>query len=66
MSLDHLDEDESFDCPYCGEANPLIIDLLGGSQRLVVDCDICCAPILLTVKVSEGRITRLEVRKENE
>jgi transcription elongation factor Elf1 len=62
-----LDHDESFDCPYCGESNPLLADIMGGStQSLVVDCDICCSPILLRIKVNNGEIVSIDVRKENE
>jgi hypothetical protein len=59
--------DEEFLCPYCGEPNPLVVDITGGSnQSLVIDCEVCCAPILIRVRVQAGEITSVDVRKENE
>ena len=59
--------DESFTCPYCGETNALLVDVSGGSsQTFVVDCEICCAPILVNLKVRGGEIVSLDVRRENE
>lgn len=62
-----IEYDEYFNCPYCGESNLLLIDLTGGStQKFVVDCEICCAPIAVRLKISVGQITSLEIKKENE
>ena len=64
MSYGH---DESFNCPYCGEPNPLLVDITGGGhQTFVVDCTVCCAPILVRLKVRGEEIISLDVRKENE
>lgn len=64
MSYGH---DESFTCPYCGELNPLLIDISGGNnQTFVVDCTVCCAPILVRLKVRGEEIISLDVRRENE
>ena len=64
MSLEHY---EDFMCPYCGQSNALAVDLTGGSeQRLVVDCEVCCAPIAIRIKVRGGDIAGIDVRKENE
>ena len=62
-----LEHDENFACPYCGQDNMLMVDTTGGSeQRLVVDCEVCCAPIVVRVKVRGGEIMGIDVRKENE
>ena len=37
----------------------------GSDQRFVVDCEICCAPILVRLRQSGNEI-RLDIRKENE
>ncbi len=48
MIISEFEEDCHFDCPYCGESNLARIDLTGGDiQRLVVDCDTCCHPIVI-------------------
>ena len=62
-----LEQFEHFLCPYCGEPNELSVDVTGGSyQEFVVDCEICCAPIAVRLKVQGANVTSLDVRKENE
>jgi hypothetical protein len=62
-----LTEDSTFDCPYCGSLNALYIDLTGGrNQHFVVDCETCCAPISIRLKLSGEEIISMDVRKENE
>jgi len=44
-----------------------MIDTTNGSeQRLVVDCEVCCAPIAVRIKVRGGEIIGIDIRKENE
>ena len=62
-----LEHDYSFDCPYCGSTNALFIDISGGShQQFVVDCETCCAPIMVNIRLSGEEIISVDVRKENE
>ena len=62
-----VEEFEDFLCPYCGGNNALAIDLSGGNrQSFVVDCEVCCAPIAVIVKISAGRVIAVDVRQENE
>jgi len=62
-----IEEFESFSCPYCGETNELLVDLSGGAhQEYVVDCEVCCAPILVRLKVRDGEIESVDVQRENE
>jgi transcription elongation factor Elf1 len=61
-----LEENENFFCPYCGEENPLVVDLSAGpSQEFVVDCTVCCAPIVVRLKVRGDEIISLDVQPEN-
>jgi len=47
MSLSHETE---FSCPYCMAPNALEIDASNDvGQAQIVDCQICCQPIELTV-----------------
>ncbi len=60
-----LDQFESFLCPYCGQTNELLLDFSGGaSQNLVVDCEICCSPIAVRIKI-RGDQVEIDVRREN-
>lgn len=63
MSL--LSEKE-FSCPYCGSDNSVSLDGTEGRQyKLVVDCEVCCRPIIIRVQVVD-REFELDVRPENE
>jgi len=62
-----LEQNEQFLCPYCGQTNELPVDVSGGSiQEFVVDCEVCCAPITVRLKIRGEDVIALDVRKENE
>ena len=62
-----LEQNEGFFCPYCGENNGLSVDISGGpNQQFVLDCEICCAPILVRVKVRGGLVVSIDAQRENE
>jgi hypothetical protein len=62
-----LEENENFICPYCGETNQLLVDLSGGPhQEFVVDCEVCCAPILVRLKLRGEAIVSIDVQREND
>jgi transcription elongation factor Elf1 len=45
-----MDEFTSFGCPHCGEENRLGLDITAGAeQSFVVDCAVCCRPIVVEV-----------------
>ncbi len=40
-------------CPYCGEAVELLIDTGGGGlQEYVEDCEVCCQPWRVRLRIS--------------
>ena len=54
----------NFPCPYCWQINSLTADISGGlHQEFVVDCETCCAPILIHLDLDNGTI---DARRENE
>ena len=62
-----LEHDENFLCPYCGETNELLVDVSGGpNQRFVVDCAVCCAPIVVRLKFRGETVVSVEVQREND
>ncbi|MBF0490376.1 MAG: CPXCG motif-containing cysteine-rich protein [Candidatus Omnitrophica bacterium] len=62
-----MENDEQFSCPYCAESNALVVDITGGAnQTFVVDCEVCCAPIVVRLKIRGEEIISLDVRRENE
>jgi hypothetical protein len=61
-----LAENEEFLCPYCGEPNALFVDFSGGrNQKFVVDCEVCCAPIVVRLQLNGRDIAAIDVQKEN-
>lgn len=56
-----MEHDTEFLCPWCGQANPLRLDLGTSSQRLVTDCEVCCRPMEINVECADGEILSLDV-----
>lgn len=51
-------------CPYCGEAFGTGVDLSAGSCVYVEDCQICCQPIEMELRVDEqGKLVELVGRR---
>ncbi|MDE1920043.1 MAG: CPXCG motif-containing cysteine-rich protein [Candidatus Omnitrophica bacterium] len=62
-----LEEFVHFLCPYCSQTNQLPVDITAGnSQEIVVDCEVCCAPVVLNIRLRGNEILTVEARKENE
>ena len=62
-----LEQYEHFLCPYCGQTNELLVDVTGGTyQEFVVDCEVCCAPITVLLKVRGQDVLSIDVKQENE
>lgn len=52
-------------CPYCGEANTLVLDHSAGEQSYIEDCRVCCRPIEVSVRAAGGHM-KVEVRRDDE
>jgi transcription elongation factor Elf1 len=37
-----------FQCPSCWEEISMVVDLSGGGQTYVEDCEVCCRPLQIT------------------
>ncbi len=46
-----LQESVGINCPYCGERISVVIDCTAGSQEYVEDCQVCCRPIRLQIRI---------------
>ena len=58
-------------CPYCGETIELLIDVmptdeLGGGQRYIEDCQVCCRPITVIVAIDADGEPHVDVAAEDE
>jgi transcription elongation factor Elf1 len=52
------------ECPFCGQSFEVAIETSQRSQRLIVDCEICCRPLELTVECQDAEILSVDVRAE--
>ncbi len=54
-------------CPYCGEHFATSIDLTGGEQEYVEDCQVCCRPIVVRIRLHLDRELRaVEIAREDD
>ena len=53
-------------CPYCGEAITVLIDWTVDEQQYVEDCQVCCQPMDIRVRISASGATQVEARREND
>ena len=52
-------------CPYCGEPIELIVDESAGESEYVEDCEVCCRPMIIQVRIHADGVT-LWLHTENE
>jgi hypothetical protein len=57
---------ESIQCPYCGESIDIVIDDSVEHQQYVEDCQVCCRPIDITVRIGSAGAITVRCRAENE
>ncbi len=51
----------SIECPHCGETFSLALDLSEGSAEFIVDCEVCCRPMTVSVQIADGELESVEV-----
>jgi len=59
-----MQESLSLVCPHCGESFGLALDVSEGSAEFTVDCEVCCRPMLVTVRINDGMIESWDVVEE--
>ena len=60
-----LTASERVHCPYCSERIALAIDLTLAEQDYIEDCSVCCGPIEIVVRVTEGKLKGLSTRRSD-
>lgn len=55
-----------FSCPYCGYPNFSPVDPLTGVHEWTSDCENCCRPISLRVRVRYGAIEEWIMDREQD
>lgn len=53
-------------CPYCGARISILVDHSIAEQSYVEDCEVCCQPLELAVKVDDDDRVRLDARRGDE
>ena len=43
-------------CPYCNEAQDVVLDASVDRQEYIEDCQVCCRPIMFRVQVEPDRV----------
>jgi hypothetical protein len=59
-------QEQSVQCPYCGEFIEIEIDCSEPSQSYVEDCSVCCRPINITVEIDFDHQVHVCATHENE
>lgn len=55
----------SIECPHCGETFSIAFDVSEGSAEFTIDCEVCCRPMTVAIRVNEeGELEGLEVTEE--
>jgi hypothetical protein len=55
----------SIECPHCGETFSLALDASEGSAEFTVDCEVCCRPMTVSVRINDdGELEGVEVTEE--
>ncbi len=52
-------------CPYCGETQTLMVDTTLPDGSLVEDCQVCCQPMVLEIRL-DGDQPSVDARREND
>ncbi len=58
-------ETEVIQCPYCGEAIEIAIDLSVKKQEYIEDCQVCCQPMTLIVTVDAALAVSVDARADS-
>ena len=53
-------------CYFCYEIFEVYLDLIKGSDSVIIDCDICCNPNLICYQISDKIIRVISVNSGNE
>jgi len=55
-----------FQCPHCMAEGSVLVDAAGGRrQTFVQDCEVCCRPLEVSLRIEDGEVTSLDVKPEN-
>lgn len=56
----------SIQCPHCGEAIDIPVETDGSPGSYVIDCSVCCRPIMVHVEIAHDGTIRVSAEKESD
>ncbi len=59
-------ESSAIQCPYCWQIFDITVDCSVEEQSYIEDCQVCCKPIDLTVKLNNGRQVEVITHHESD
>jgi len=62
----YSEEEVYFNCPYCFQNISMVFESLYGGQEYIEDCEVCCRPILVKYKVTDGQVEVTWTGRANE
>ncbi|HVK51870.1 MAG TPA: CPXCG motif-containing cysteine-rich protein [Pseudoxanthomonas sp.] len=54
------------ECPYCGEVITVFVDDSAGEQDYIEDCQVCCKPIQMHVRLDEDGLPEVQARGQDD
>jgi hypothetical protein len=49
-------------CPHCGEDFEISFDPSEGGSNFITDCEVCCRPMTITVRVRSGEVNSVDIQ----
>jgi len=49
-------------CPHCGEDFEVSFDPIEGGSEFIIDCEVCCRPMTVSVRVRTGEVDSIDVQ----
>ncbi len=62
----HPADSVRIDCPYCGASLEITVDVSAGRQDYIEDCQVCCRPMQLRIRVGADGTPGVDVRREDD
>ena len=53
-------------CYFCYEIFEVYLDLIEGNDSVIIDCDICCNPNLISYQISDETICVINIDSGND
>ena len=53
-------------CYFCYEIFEVYLDLIEGNDTVIIDCDVCCNPNLISYQISNNSVSVIDINSGNE